>query len=98
MEIIDIVGIMAAIISTASFVPQALKIISSRKVDGLSAGMYALTAFGFSLWLLFGILKQEWALIVPNAICLVAATFIFFMIIVSKHTRDKVADVITPSL
>ena len=97
MEIIDIVGVTAAIISTASFVPQALKIISSRKVDGLSAGMYALTAFGFLLWLIFGILKQEWALIVPNAICLIAATFIFFMIAVSKHTRDKVANAITPS-
>lgn len=92
MTIAEIVGIAAAIASTASFAPQAWKIVRTRDVEGLSVRMYALTVTGFALWLSYGILKADWALVVPNAICLGLASFILLMVILPARRRDRLAD------
>jgi MtN3 and saliva related transmembrane protein len=84
---VQTIGILAATASTASFAPQAWKILLTRDVKGLSKSMYALTALGFALWLSFGILKGEWALIVPNAICLILSAFILIMLILPQPAR-----------
>ena len=97
-KVISIIGILAAIASTSSFAPQAWKIISTREVEGLSLKMYALTVAAFSLWLLYGIGKSDWALIVPNAICLALSLFILVMILLPQDKREAVADVVQPDL
>lgn len=91
---IQTIGIFAAIASTASFAPQAWKIISTRDVQGLSTKMYSLTVVGFLLWLIYGIGKGDWTLIGPNAICLALSLFILAMIMMPQTKRDAVADVI----
>jgi MtN3 and saliva related transmembrane protein len=95
-QTVQIIGILAAIASTISFLPQAWKIISTRDVEGLSRRMYALTVTGFALWLTYGIGIGDWALIVPNAICLALTLFIFAMICLPKTKREAVADVVQP--
>ncbi len=95
-QLIQIIGILAAVASTTSFVPQAWKIISTRDVEGLSVKMYMLTVAGFALWLAYGIGKSDWALIAPNAICLVLTLFILVMMILPQHQREAVADAVQP--
>lgn len=95
-QLIQIIGILAAIASTASFAPQAWKIISTRDVKGLSVKMYTLTVVSFLLWLSYGIGKGDWTLIGPNAICLALSLFILAMIMMPQAKRDAVADVIQP--
>lgn len=97
-QAITIIGILAAIASTVSFLPQAWKIISSRDVEGLSLRMYALTVTGFVLWTAYGVGKGDWALIVPNAICLVLTLFIMAMIMLPKPQREAVADAVQPEV
>lgn len=94
IPIVQIVGVMAAMASTASFAPEAWKVIRTRDVSGLSAGMYALTVAAFALWLGYGALQADWALIVPNALCLALAAFIFAMILMPKQKREDVAGTI----
>jgi MtN3 and saliva related transmembrane protein len=94
----QIVGVLAAIVSTASFAPQAWKIIWTRNTKGLSAGMYVLTVSAFALWLGYGLLKRDWALIVPNALCLVLSLFILTMILVPRRTRTEIAETIEKGL
>ena len=96
-QTIQFVGIMAAIASTVSFLPQAWKIISTRDVKGLSRRMYSLTVIGFALWLTYGIGKGDWALIVPNAICLTLTLFILAMISLPRAKRDALASSVAPS-
>jgi MtN3 and saliva related transmembrane protein len=76
MAAVDWIGGGAALCSVLSFAPQALKIIRERRTTGLSAAMYGLTVLGFSGWALFGSLKREWTIVVPNDICLALALFI----------------------
>jgi len=98
IDAVTVIGTLAAVASVTSFLPQAWKIIRTRDVEGLSPYMYALTVSAFALWLTFGVLKNEWALMVPNALCLVAATFILMMIVLPKPNRDQVADVLDPAV
>ena len=90
--VIHSVGILAAAASVASFAPQAWKTIAMRDVTGLSAPMYALTIAAFGLWTGYGALIQDWAIVIPNTICLALAGFIFVMVIVPQHMRDRIAD------
>lgn len=86
------IGGLAAIASVASFTPQAWRIIKDRRTDGLSAAMYALTCVGFALWTSFGVLKGEWAIIVPNSICLVLSAFILILILLPPRQTKAVAE------
>lgn len=90
------VGYAAACCSTASFAPQAWKIIKSHETKDLSAGMYALTVSGFALWLVFGALGAQWPLIIANFICLILSVFIFAMKLLPQPKKDAVADSLDP--
>ena len=65
------VSAAAAILTTAAFVPQALHIIRHRETKAISLLMYIAFASGVALWLVFGVLIGNWAIIVSNAITLV---------------------------
>lgn len=93
---VTIVGTIGACASVASFTPQASKIIHERSTKGLSLAMFALTALAFAAWTTFGVLKGEWTLIIPNAICLCFALFILGMIALPQRKTEEVAEAIDP--
>ena len=76
MNAIDIIGTLAAILTTASFVPQALHTFQTKDVRGISLGMYSAFTAGVSLWLVYGILLSAWPIIIANAITVVLASII----------------------
>jgi MtN3 and saliva related transmembrane protein len=93
---VTVIGTLGASASVASFTPQAWKIIRERSTKGLSLGMFSLTSLAFAAWTTFGVLKSEWALIIPNAICLIFALFILGMIAMPQRQTEKVAEAIDP--
>lgn len=97
LEIVTIVGALAALCSTTSFAPQAWKIIKSRDTSGISSRMYMVTVVGFALWLAYGLMKGEWPLIVTNGICLILSGFILTMKLLPKRKKDAVADAVDPA-
>ena len=98
MEIVTIIGALAGMASTASFTPQAWKIVKSRRTADISVGMYILTVCGFTLWTAYGILKGAWPIIIPNAICLTFAAFILMMKLLPRREKEKVADMLDPEV
>ena len=97
MSAATVVGTLAAIASTASFAPQAWKIIKSRKTSDLSTGMYLLTVGGFTLWTAYGVMLGQWPLVASNTICLALAGFILTMKLLPRRDREKVADALDPA-
>ena len=95
MEFVTIIGIFASVCSMVSFLPQALKIVKTRDTSALSAKMYAITVAGFTGWSAFGILKQEWPLIVTNIFCLVLSAFILLMKVLPQRHKDRLCDLLT---
>ena len=64
------VSAIAAVLTTAAFVPQALHIIRYKETQAISLVMYVTFAGGVALWLIFGILIGNWPIIASNAITL----------------------------
>jgi len=73
------VGYAAAILTTASFVPQAWLTFRTRDVSGISLGMYSVFATGVGLWLAYGLLLGAWPIVAANAITLALAVVILAM-------------------
>lgn len=97
MDIVTLIGSLAALCSTTSFAPQAWKIIKSRDTSSISTGMYSVTVIGFALWLAYGIMRGEWPLIVTNAVCLALSGFILVMKLLPQEQKEKTADALDPS-
>lgn len=70
---------VAATLTTAAFVPQALHILRHKETRGISLFMYVSFAAGVALWLLFGVIIGNWPIIISNAITLVLALGIVAM-------------------
>jgi MtN3 and saliva related transmembrane protein len=70
---------IAATLTTAAFVPQALHIIRLKETRAISLFMYACFATGVALWFVFGIMIANWPIIISNAITLVLALAIIAM-------------------
>ena len=64
------VSALAATLTTAAFVPQALHIIRYKETRAISLLMYVAFASGVALWMLFGTMIGNWPIIVSNAITL----------------------------
>lgn len=72
----DLVGYLAATLTTVSFLPQAVLTLKTRDTDSLSLGMYSLFTSGVLLWLIYGIYLANPAIIAANAVTFLLAAVI----------------------
>lgn len=96
MDLVTIVGFLAALASTISFSPQAWKIIKSRDTEGISATSYAITTAAFALWLAYGVMLGRWPLILANGICFALAGFILVMTLLPQTKKEQIAERLDP--
>lgn len=75
----ELIGYLAAALTTCSFVPQALHTFRTRDVAGISLGMYSVFTAGVALWLLYGLALSAWPIVVANAVTLALAGAILGM-------------------
>lgn len=83
----DLIGYGAAVLTTAAFVPQALKSWSSRDLSGVSLSMYSLFTLGVALWLAYGIALSSWPIILANSITLALSGMVLILKI--SHLRRR---------
>lgn len=77
-------GYAAAILTTGSFVPQALMTIRTRNTAGISLAMYVIFTTGVALWLAYGIFLGSWPMILANTV-----TFLLAASILALKVRYK---------
>ncbi len=75
----DLIGYLAASLTTVSFAPQAWLTFRTRDVRGISLGMYSVFTVGIAMWLAYGWLIQAWPVVIANTITLVLAASILAM-------------------
>jgi MtN3 and saliva related transmembrane protein len=80
----ELIGYLAATLTTVAFIPQALHTWRLRSAHGVSLGMYAVFASGVALWLVYGLLLGVWPLIIANA-----ATLVFALLILAMKIRYR---------
>jgi MtN3 and saliva related transmembrane protein len=87
MNTIDAIGYIAAALTTASFVPQALKTFRTKDVSGISLGMYSMFTVGISLWLVYGLMLRAWPIVIANVVTISLACTILAMKIRYRKAR-----------
>jgi MtN3 and saliva related transmembrane protein len=73
------VGYLAAILTTAAYYPQMVKVLRYRETKAISLGMYSLITCGIALWFVYGLLIDSPSLVLANAITFVMASIILIM-------------------
>jgi MtN3 and saliva related transmembrane protein len=76
---IEIMGYLAAFLTTAAFFPQTYKTIKTRDTKAISLAMYVLFTLGIALWLTYGLLIWSLPLIFANGITFVMAATILVL-------------------
>jgi len=78
---IEIIGYMAAVLTTAAFLPQVYKTWRTKDVSGLSLTMFLMFFTGITLWLIYGFLIESPPLILANGITVVSSFLLLYFII-----------------
>jgi MtN3 and saliva related transmembrane protein len=79
MNLTDFIGTLAAVLTTASFLPQAWHTFQTKDVSGISLGMYSAFTSGVACWLVYGWLLGAWPVVIANCITLALASAILVM-------------------
>lgn len=72
-------GTLAAVCTTTSFIPQAVKIIRERQTAGISLAMYSVFTLGIVLWFIYGLLIHSVPVYVSNGATLILSGTILAM-------------------
>ncbi len=76
---IELVGMFAAVLTTAAFVPQVFKIWKSKVSDGISLSMYLSMFIGVVTWCVYGYLIGSPSVMIANIVAgLLQLTIIYF--------------------
>jgi MtN3 and saliva related transmembrane protein len=76
MTIITLLGLLAACLTTLSFIPQAIKTMRTKDTRGISLSMYTVFTIGTFLWFVYGISSKDLPVAAANGVTLVFAGII----------------------
>jgi MtN3 and saliva related transmembrane protein len=68
MQTTDIIGSLAAVLTTVSFIPQAWQTFRTKDVSGISLTMYGIFTIGVLLWLVYAIALGSWPMMLSNGV------------------------------
>jgi MtN3 and saliva related transmembrane protein len=72
-------GLLAGGLTTASFVPQVAKIWKTKSAEDVSLTMFVAFCVGVCLWLTYGVIKKDWAILITNGVTLILGLAILVM-------------------
>ncbi|NQX86759.1 MAG: SemiSWEET transporter [Flavobacteriaceae bacterium] len=87
---IEVIGLIAAALTTTAFLPQVYKTWKTKDVSALSLPMLLLFFIGIVLWLVYGIYMESLAMIVANSVTIVSSLLLlYFKIAYSKSITSS---------
>ena len=84
----ELIGYIAACLTTLAFLPQTLHSLKTKDLSGISLGMYSLFSLGVGLWFIYGVLIHSWPVILANFFTLCLALSILFLKLKYKIKHD----------
>lgn len=89
MELMTLIGLSAACLTTAAFVPQVVQILKTKNVEGISLGMYAIFTLGVALWLIYAIIIGDLPMLLANLVTLVLSGGVLTLTVRSRLRTDR---------
>ncbi|MGY8949279.1 MAG: SemiSWEET transporter [Flavobacteriales bacterium] len=84
---IELIGFIAAILTTVAFIPQVYKVWQTKSVSGMSLTMYLIFFCGVLLWLVYGLIINSLPMIIGNAVTIVLTLIILYFLLRSKWSN-----------
>ena len=74
-EVSEIVGVAAGVLTSASMLPQVIKMVREKKASQVSVLMIVVLIAGISMWIWYGVIKDDKPIIFTNAFSLMVNIF-----------------------
>lgn len=75
----ELIGYIAATLTTLSFFPQALKTLRSRDTKSISLRMYILFTSGVMFWSIYGLMVDDAPVLIANLVTLIPAVIVLLI-------------------
>lgn len=85
-EPIEIIGFIAAILTTSAFIPQVYRAWKTKNVEAISLTMFIAMFIGVILWLVYGIYINSLSMVIANTITALLSLVIIVLKI--RHKND----------
>lgn len=88
---ITLLGVIAGILTSASFIPQAYKVIKTKRTHDISIPMYCLCTLGVFFWIIYGLMIKDIAVLLTNIVTFVP-TVTILILTVKYHVQPNNLD------
>jgi MtN3 and saliva related transmembrane protein len=75
----ELIGYLAAVGTTMSFVPQLVQVWRRKSARDISLGMFLFFSAGVFLWIVYGLATRTWPVVASNAVTFVLAISILVL-------------------
>ena len=79
MENVEILGLVAATLTTAAFVPQVYKAWLHKSTRDISMLMYLVIVTGTILWFIYGVYRQSLPIMLANSVTAVLGMLMIYL-------------------
>lgn len=83
-QFVEILGMTAAVLTTAAFIPQAFKVYRTGNTSSISLTMFIVLNLGLLCWLSYGIILEKFPIIFANGFTMIFAIYILMKKISNK--------------
>jgi MtN3 and saliva related transmembrane protein len=88
MTLITIIGIAASLLTATSMMPQLIKIIRDKKAESVSIVMLAVLFGGLAMWIWYGILINDFIIVISNSFSILVNITTVFLTIKYKNRNN----------
>jgi MtN3 and saliva related transmembrane protein len=76
---VDILGYSAGFITSLTFLPQVIKTWKEKSAKDISLMMFVIAAINEVMWIVYGVLLNNWVIILTNSIVLTMSLIMIFL-------------------
>lgn len=88
MDTITLIGLVAGLLTTFSFLPQIIKIIKTKDVKSISLWMTLIYSGGVVLWLIYGFYINNIVLLITNSFSLLFGLIMVYLKLKYKNNKQ----------
>ncbi|MFL1010887.1 SemiSWEET family sugar transporter [Flavisericum labens] len=87
IDYIEIIGLIAAVLTTSAFLPQVYKTWKTKDVESFSLPMFLVFFIGILFWFIYGVLVKSIAMILANSVTIISSfLLLYFKVKYSKKS------------
>lgn len=81
---IEIIGYIAAVLTTVAFVPQVVLVHKTKNTSSISLSMFLIFSLGLISWGIYGLILHQLPIILANGVTLTLSLYILYMKVTEK--------------